>query len=114
MKKKNFDKIGVWSFYIGLALTVLVALFQTNITQTTVVIIGILGIIVGLLNVTRDEVQKYLIAAIAFILSFVSLEAVVKVFWTRASAFFNLLVVFIAAGAAIVALKEIYAITKEK
>jgi hypothetical protein len=114
MKKRNFEKIGVWAFYIGLVITILLALFQNALTSGTLVLIGILGILVGLLNVTAKEVQSYLIAAIAFVLSFTTLGEIVKAFWTKAPVFFNLLAVFIASGAAIVALKEIYAITKEK
>ncbi|MGB9748297.1 MAG: hypothetical protein ACP5OZ_01450 [Candidatus Woesearchaeota archaeon] len=114
MKKKNLENIGVWAFYIGLVITILVALFQNAANPTAIFIVGLLGIIVGLLNVTAKEVQSYLIAAISFVLSFTALEEIVRVFWTRATVFFNLLVVFIACGAAIVALKEIYAITKEK
>ncbi|MFH1401230.1 MAG: hypothetical protein ABIH41_06970 [Nanoarchaeota archaeon] len=74
-----------------------------------------LGIIVGLLNVTDKETTTFLVASIAFLVSFGSLSSVlsgVLFGWTAIGAFFDLMVIFVAPGAAIVAVKAIFSIAK--
>ncbi len=120
MKKRNetLDKIGIWSFYIGLILAAIIAIFQAkNPAVWATITIGLLGILVGCINVMDREVQRFLIAAIAFMLSFAALSNLaMNIFfnWTPIATFFNLLNVFIAPATAVVALKEIWEITRSK
>ncbi len=119
MKKRNeiLDKIGIWSFYIGLVLAAIIAIFQAkNPAVWATITIGLLGILVGCINVMDREVQRFLIAAIAFLISFVALSNLaMNIFnWTPIATFFNLLNVFIAPATAVVALKEIWEITRSK
>jgi hypothetical protein len=111
------DKIGVWAFIGGLILATIIALFSASSTPAwAVTLIAVLGLIVGFLNVSKDEIQMYLIASIAFLLSFQSLNAVTSLLPASissiASAFFTLMGAFIAPGAAVTAILAIYHIAK--
>jgi len=111
MEKGSFN-FGVWAFIIGLILAIVVALLSGPLPPDwAVIVLAILGIIVGLLNVTGKEVEKFLIAAIAFLLSFQSLSNVfiaISGGWTAIGTFFNLISVFMAPAAAVVAIKALY------
>ncbi len=117
MKKKPTNKnIGIWSFYIGLVLAVIIAVLQANNPAVwATVVIGLLGILVGLINITEKEVQPFLIAAIAFLVSFGALSTLaMNIFhWQPIATFFGLLNVFIAPAVAVIALKEIWLITNQ-
>lgn len=118
--KKNKDNvliIGRVAFIIGLVLAAIIAVFSwTAIPTWAVFTIAALGVIVGLLNVAAQEVKTFLIAAIAFLLSFQALSSVVSTLtfgWSAVATFFGLLNVFIAPAAAIVAVKALFNITKD-
>jgi hypothetical protein len=56
--------IGQWGFVIGLAIAVIIGLF--NVTDNWVyLVLVVLGLLVGLLNVTSKESLGFLVAAIA-------------------------------------------------
>jgi uncharacterized membrane protein len=117
MADKGSFKLGVWAFIIGLILAIIIAIVSGPVVpQWAVIVLAILGIIVGLLNVTSAEVQKFLIAAIAFLLSFKSLGDVLTTLaggWGGIGTFFNLLSVFMAPAAAVVAIKALFALAKD-
>lgn len=62
------EKIGSWSFIIGLVIAVVIGVLGTA-TSTTINILLILGAVVGLLNVTDREVLPLLIATVALIVA---------------------------------------------
>ena len=110
-------KLGYWSFIAGLVLAIIIALIAgASPPDWAIFVLGFVGLVVGLLNITDKEVNAFLIATIAFIVSAGALAEVFKVIlvgWGVVGAFFNLLTVFFAPAAAIVALKALYAIAKE-
>jgi hypothetical protein len=113
--KGNF-KLGAWAFIIGLILAIIVAIIGGGATpEWAMIVLAILGVIVGLLNVTSSEVQKFLVAAIAFLLSFSALGTIltkIALNWQGIGAFFNLLSIFMAPAAAVVAIKALFSIAK--
>ena len=113
----NKSKLGGWAFLIGLAVAILIAVFySTAPPQWSVIVLAVLGLVVGLLNVADKEVRLFLIAAVAFMLGFQALSAVVTSLafgWTAVGTFFDLLNVFVAPAAAVVALNALYKITKD-
>ena len=66
-KKKLIALVGPAAFYIGL-LVVLVAAFVTP-SSWLYVTLGVLGVIVGLLNITPRQTGPFLLASIAFIVA---------------------------------------------
>ncbi len=112
------DKVGVWSFYAGLVIAVAAtALSPSGVGALTASILGVLGLVVGLLNVVGKEVTQFLIAAIAFIVGASSLStllAAIPGVGAFIPSFLQAVVIFVVPSAAIVALKAIWGITKSK
>lgn len=118
MVRKNEEfKIGRISFIVGLVLAIIIALFSAALVPTwSVYVMAVLGIIVGLLNIADQEIKTFLIASIAFILSFQALSTVLSGLafgWTAIPTFFGLMNVFIAPAAAIVAIKALFTTTRD-
>lgn len=106
--------LGGWAFIIGLILAIILAILGTQETWPMYLLV-VLGLIVGLLNITDKEVGSFLIAAIAFLMTFTALGAVaegIPGIGDNISAFFTLVNAFIAPAAAVVAFKELFAHTK--
>lgn len=110
------QSVGGIAFIVGLVLAIIIALFSSAAPPTwAVFVLALLGLFVGILNVQDKEVQLFLVASIAFLISFQSLAFVVETLafgWDAVSAFFSLMNVFIAPAAAVVAIKAIFDVAK--
>ncbi len=116
-KEGILSKIGPWSFIIGLIIASVSA-----VTGTIFWALGILGLVVGLLNITDRESSLYLIASMTFLLSANSLSiTLTKVVglipvvgeWMRViDPLLANITLFVAPGAAVVALKALYSLSK--
>ncbi len=60
------SKIGFWAFIIGLILALIGGIVSAQNTAIVIILI-ILGIIIGLLNITAKETMLFLVATIALI-----------------------------------------------
>ena len=106
--------IGGWAFIIGLILAVVIAFLGAE-QDWPIYILLVLGLIVGLLNIGDKEVGPFLIAAIAFMLTFAALGKIAEVIPVVGATIGNFFVVvnaFIAPAAAVVAFKELFARTR--
>jgi hypothetical protein len=115
----KYEKIGIWAFYIGLIIALLVAIISptSGYSRTFLAILAVLGIIVGILNVTYKEASTFLIAAIALLLSASSLIAIatlIPYLGDIIATFLQGIVIFIAPGAAIVSIRAFYDIAKRR
>lgn len=109
--KMNFGAI---AFVVGLILAVFVSLFGTLGSWATWTLAA-LGLVVGLLNVTGREAGRFLVAAIAFVVTFTSLGTIfapLPVLGGPIQAFFSQMVVFMAPATAVVAISSLFAIVK--
>jgi hypothetical protein len=70
----KLDVIGKWAFIVGLVLAVIAGLVFD--AAWVVWVLAILGVVVGLLNVTGAETQGFLIAAIAFTVAATALNSI--------------------------------------
>jgi hypothetical protein len=109
--------LGAWAFIVGIIIAAIVAFVGAETVPTwAIFLLAVLGLVVGLLNITGKEVMPFLLAAIAFLVTFQSLSAIVAKLplgvGAIMSSFFGLLIVFIGPAAAIVAFKELFATTK--
>ncbi len=66
-KSNVYAIIGFWAFILGLVIAVIAGLIQPQ-TPVMFIILIILGIIIGLLNITGKEIMLFLIATIAIII----------------------------------------------
>lgn len=103
------NMIGKWAFIIGLIISIIAGL--VNIGTTGLAWLVVLGIIVGFMNVTSKEVTGFLIATIALMMVGsvgLNLPAIGSFMTSIVSAFIS----FVAGAAFIVAIKEVFVITK--
>jgi hypothetical protein len=67
--KNTANMVGSWSFLIGLILAVLLGLGYTGAYQATILwVVFLIGIIVGLLNITVSEVSGFLTSGTILVL----------------------------------------------
>lgn len=110
------QKIGAWSFTIGMIMAIIISIVAANdVPSWAVFALALIGVIVGLLNITDKEVNTFLIAGMSFLISFQALGAVIATLalgWAAVSTFFYLMSVFIAPPTALVAIKAIFNLAK--
>ena len=110
------EKIGPLVFIVGLILAIIVAIFAAGSPAAWAVwVLAILGLIAGLMNITDKEILHFLVASIAFLLTFQILGDVISSLafgWQAVETFFYLLSVFVAPATAVVAVKTLFATVK--
>jgi len=101
----NTANIGKWAFIVGLVVAVLAGiLFQP---AWAIWVVAILGVVVGLLNVTAEDTRGFLLASIALTLSATALDTL-PVVGTALSLVLPFVVAFVAGAMIVVALKELF------
>jgi hypothetical protein len=100
----NTAKIGKWAFILGLVLAVLAGLFYQP--DWAYWVLAILGVIVGLVNVTAEDTRGFLLAAIALVLSATALNTV-PVLGKALSLILPFVAAFVSGAMIVVALKEL-------
>jgi hypothetical protein len=98
-------KIGKWAFIVGLVIAVLAGLFFQP--GWAIWVLAILGVIVGLLNVTAEDTQSFLLASIALTLSATALNTV-PIVGTALSYVLPFVVAFTAGATIVIALVELF------
>jgi len=120
------QKYGEYAFLIGMALAVISGLLSGFLGMNTTLIMPVLvalGLIVGYLNINEKEILLFLVATIALMMAFDSLDSLTDVISTSMgtasqmlvngiSYFFGALKAFIAPAAFVVALKAIIDLAK--
>ena len=83
-KKQQIDlkKFGHYAFIAGILIAIIVALVPTLRGDIAVWLMVVLGLVVGLLNVTAKEVTGFLIAAMALIIASSASALSLAVIWT--------------------------------
>lgn len=116
-------KLGHWIFLAGIIIAIVTALIidpTSNGAKTVVWVLALLGLIVGLINVTlKDEVPflvattVLLLASGTFVASLNYLPLVVAPAVTKLTSMLVYITFFVAPAGLIVALKAIYAFARE-
>jgi hypothetical protein len=70
----DWDTVGKWAFIVGLVLAVIAGLLFE--AAWVVWVLVVLGVVVGLLNISGGEAQGFLIAAIAFTVASTALSTI--------------------------------------
>ncbi len=114
---KHAEKIGTFAFFLGIALAVIAGLPGPVPAATAVMaplILTVFGVIVGLLNITDEEIKPFLVASIALLVVMMSGIAdlpVVGVYLVNIVRYVSL---FVSASALVVSLKAIHDIAKSR
>ena len=113
------SKMGQWAFIVGVLIAVLIGLFSSNLAGSTkgwlVLLLVVLGLIVGLLNVSEKESTPFLIAAAALLLTGTAGNtlAIIPVLGDYLSGVVQAIAVFVTPAAIVVALKAIQSLAKD-
>jgi len=122
----NMQTIGSYAFLVGVLLAIVVGFFGGFGIGAEVILLtlGVLGLIVGLVNITEKEIVPFLVATIAINVSLGSLSTVIKNVLGIIPAFAGLatglttalgyLMVFVSPAAAIVALVAVWNMAKDQ
>ncbi len=115
-KNKELQVYGDWAFIAGLVLVIIASVVMTNFSPSDATIkvlygiIAVLGIIVGLLNITKEEVTSFLISVLVFLITGSFMGQLVA-FYLKGSNFFsylfNMFYAFVAPAGFIVAIISI-------
>ncbi len=109
------QRIGSWSFIIGVVIAVAAGFIAMNPLLTTILII--LGLAVGLLNITTSEVSPFLLAVVALVIMAglgANVLGEIAVVGPTLNRVFSALMVFLVPAGIIVALKSIYNVARAK
>ena len=61
MAKSNNNLIGSWAFVIGIVFAVVLGLLD-NINEMWIIVLVVIGLIIGLLNISEKETKPFLIS----------------------------------------------------
>jgi hypothetical protein len=122
MAKKENKSLGAWAFLIGVIIALIIGLFSVSLgflTSYIVAILFIIGIIVGILNVSGKESSTYLFAGTALVIvSYAGKGAIdylanLSVIGTILNSVLGALLILFVPATIIVALKSLFALTKD-
>jgi hypothetical protein len=105
-------KIGFWAFIIGLILAIVGGLVAPS-NDAIIVILVILGLLVGLLNITGKEIMLFLVATVALIVAggaFAPLNA--GNLGAKLDDMVRLIATFMAPAAVVASIKALWAVGK--
>ena len=112
MVKARGNLLGVWAFLIGVIIAIIVSFLGVSVIEGIwAVILVIIGLVIGILNVTNKEIKTFLLAAVSLVIvsSFgASSMAAIPYIGEILKA---LLVLFVPATV-VVALKALFAVSK--
>jgi hypothetical protein len=110
-------KVGSWAFIIGVVVALLLGVFSAGDTPVATTVLIVLGLIVGLLNVTGRETTPFLLASVSLVIvSYMGgpvLSAVAQI-GPRLQGVLGAITTFVIPATIIVALKAIYALAHDE
>ena len=101
-------KIGSWAFLASVIIAIIAGFFPLNTTWTAVLIV--LGLVVGLLNITAKESGAFLLAAVSLVIVAAfggNVLATVSVVLQR---ILNALIIFVIPATIVVSIRAIFAL----
>lgn len=101
----NLETVGRWAFIAGIVVAVLAGLFVVGVSWV-VWVLAILGLVIGFLNVSTTEPQRFLLAAVALTLSASAVLSLPVVGFVLTNILANVLI-FIAAAMLVVAIRAL-------
>lgn len=109
--------IGSWAFTVGVFVAIILGVVGGRLggaaQQWLAVLLVVIGIIVGILNVTGDEAQGFLMtAAILVFVSYAGSQALAVV-WTPLQDVFNALMLLFVPATIVVALRAVFMLARD-
>jgi quinol-cytochrome oxidoreductase complex cytochrome b subunit len=107
-------RIAHYLFFLGIIIAILAGFFR-NVVDPRVLVttLILLGLIVGLFNITAKETHQFLLAAIALMLAGIVNLSLIPIIGDLLRAMLSNIVVFVVPGAIIVGLKTIWQLASD-
>ena len=112
-KKRDIPKLGHYSFMAGFILAIVLAFIPQWRGAVTVWILVVLGVIVGLLDITHKETHAFLVAAVALIIASSASAFALAAIWEGLTAILGNIIIFVSPAAIVVALRTVYALAED-
>ncbi len=109
--KSNSNMVGSWAFLVGVLLAVVLGLIG-NFSQTWMIVLVVIGLLVGLLNVVGDETSPFMMSGVVLIIASAFGGAVLSNVPLVSSVLNSLLVIFVPATV-IVAIKNVFNLARD-
>lgn len=112
----NMGEIGKWSFIAGILLAILIGalgFMLADYLSSVSMILILLGIVVGLLNVTSKQTYDFLVASIALLLAGAAGFETLPMVGAYLGPILSYIGSFVAPAAVIVSLKAIYEVGRK-
>jgi len=112
-------KVGVWAYILGIVIAAILGVVSwlqgdVSISPSIVGILVVLGVVVGLLNISDEEVQMFLLGSIAFVVASTGMASVFDgLGLTALQIFMSAIAIFTAPGALVVAFKALYQVAHD-
>jgi len=103
-----YERMGRLAFFAGVIISILLG--WMDLPQATLILV-IIGVVVGLLNVTAKEAQSFLIATLVLVSAGVALSGAMG---EPIKSILQAFIALTASAAVVVALKEVYSIEKAR
>ena len=111
--KADLKRIGHLSFIAGIVLAVLMAFVTQLRGDVAIWILVILGVIVGLLNVTSKETMGFLVASLTLIIASSASALTLATIHVVLTSILGNVIIFVSPAAIVVALKTVYALAQD-
>ena len=115
-------KLGEWAFIIGVLIAIAVGIFSASLVEWAgklSLLLVVLGLAVGILNISESETTPFLVAAAALMLTATSvdtlkpIEVLTMPIGKYLAGIVSQIAVFVAPAAAVVAIKAIKSLAKD-
>jgi hypothetical protein len=122
MAKSTMKTVGVWAFIIGVVVALLVGVLAAfgnvgDMLGTISIVMAVLGLIVGILNITESEVNSFIIAAIGLATGSLTIAQLGSILpagiGSGVMQAFSVFGVFVAGAVFMPALKSVYKLSKD-
>ncbi len=104
----DLEQIGKWAFLVGLVVCLFTGFFAVPMIA---LVLFVLGLVVGFLNITTKETEKFLIATVALVIMGVASIQTLSILGTSISGAINTMlasfIAFVGASALVLAVKAV-------
>ncbi|MEM4248433.1 MAG: hypothetical protein QXH80_04120 [Candidatus Nanoarchaeia archaeon] len=112
-KKADLHRIGHYSFIAGILIAIIVGLVPQLRGDVAIWIMVVLGIVVGLLNITAKETVGFLVASVALVIGASASALSLAVIWVGLTTILGNIIIFVAPAAIVVAIRTVIALAEK-
>ncbi len=109
-KTNMLATIASWLFILGIILAVISGFWPLNVVWTIILII--IGLIVGLLNVTAKEAQPFLLAAVSMVIISYFGGDVLSTVWIGLQRMLSSIIILTIPATLVVAIKQLFMLAR--